>query len=480
MSLTFREEVLSVGKVGTRAGLIIVALALAGCATLPVRNEALTHFTPGAGYRYDNIAPAGNNSDSLLVVLTFSGGGTRAAALCYGVLEKLRDTEITWEGRRRRLLDEVDIISSVSGGSLPAAYFGLFGDRIFEDFPDKVLYRDIQGNLLKRILAVWNWPKLFSPFYGRTDMLADQFNQGIFEKKTFGDLLARNQRPFIVLNATDAVLGSRFDFTQRQFDMLYSDLSSYPVGNAVAASAAFPGLLTPMTFRNYPKKEDYVAPSWMQEELGPGDIQRLRYRQGLDADVYIKPGRPYVYLCDGGVSDNLGLLPVIQLLNGSFPGDKVNARLKSGEVRKIVVITVNAKTVNRKMTDPKGKVLGLFKVLGVAASVPLGNFTDAEISLTQSLIRQYTEDQQMRDQLTQVLGKDAVAEHFPELQGPRIGYHFIEVGFDHVSDEATRNYLNSIPTAFRLKREQIDALRKAAGELMDSHSDFQQLLTEME
>ncbi|UCG12866.1 MAG: patatin-like phospholipase family protein, partial [Deltaproteobacteria bacterium] len=56
------------------------------------------------------------NSDELLVYLTFSGGGTRAAALSYGVLEELRDTEITISSRKRRLLDEVDAISSVSGG----------------------------------------------------------------------------------------------------------------------------------------------------------------------------------------------------------------------------------------------------------------------------------------------------------------------------------------------------------------------------
>ena len=47
-----------------------------------------------------------------------------------------------------RLLDEVDTISGVSGGSFPAAYFGLYGDRIFEDFEERFLYRNVQGALL--------------------------------------------------------------------------------------------------------------------------------------------------------------------------------------------------------------------------------------------------------------------------------------------------------------------------------------------
>ncbi len=49
------------------------------------------------------------------------------------------------DGKTRRLLDEVDGISSVSGGSFTAAYYGLFGDRIFIDFEEKFLKRDVQS-----------------------------------------------------------------------------------------------------------------------------------------------------------------------------------------------------------------------------------------------------------------------------------------------------------------------------------------------
>ena len=75
----------------------------------------------------------GSPSDELLLILTFSGGGTRAAAFAYGVLQTLAETDIIIDGQKPRLLDEVDGISSVSGGSFTAAYYGLFKDRIFED-----------------------------------------------------------------------------------------------------------------------------------------------------------------------------------------------------------------------------------------------------------------------------------------------------------------------------------------------------------
>jgi NTE family protein len=80
-----------------------VAILVVGCAHYPV-NQPIKEYHPGAWYTISQIKPP-ENSDSLLVFLTFSGGGTRAAALSYGVLEELRKTEVVIDGRKRRLLD---------------------------------------------------------------------------------------------------------------------------------------------------------------------------------------------------------------------------------------------------------------------------------------------------------------------------------------------------------------------------------------
>jgi NTE family protein len=53
----------------------------------------------------------------VLVILTLSGGGTRAAALAYGTMEALRDVKLRIGGRSRRLLDEVDVINAVSAAA---------------------------------------------------------------------------------------------------------------------------------------------------------------------------------------------------------------------------------------------------------------------------------------------------------------------------------------------------------------------------
>ena len=110
---------------------LVVAFAvlpLAGCVGYRAANTALEQYDPAHGYRPTD---RGQHRDSgkIIILLAFSGGGTRAAAFAYGVLEGLRETQIAVDGIDVSLLEEVDTISGVSGGSFPAAYYGLFGDR---------------------------------------------------------------------------------------------------------------------------------------------------------------------------------------------------------------------------------------------------------------------------------------------------------------------------------------------------------------
>ena len=96
-----------------RVSSIFLAL-LSACASRPI-NQPIEQVDPDSGYRASlRIHTRQNNAPSTLFALFFSGGGTRAAALSYGVLEELRRVEfITEEGKKRRLIDEVDLITGV-------------------------------------------------------------------------------------------------------------------------------------------------------------------------------------------------------------------------------------------------------------------------------------------------------------------------------------------------------------------------------
>ena len=240
----------------TFAAIVAACLAATGCAHFP-ESQPLAAWSPGRP-----LLAMGEQKSSrdIVVFLAFSGGGTRAAALAYGVLEELRDTVVEIGGEQRRLLDEVDLISGVSGGSFTAAYYGLFGDRIFEDFAERFLRRNVQGDLLRSVfLNPVNWFRLGSARFSRSDLVAEYYDKNIFDGKTIVDFGAV-PGPAILINATDLIRGARFSFIHEQFDPICNDLLTYPVARAVAASSAVPGLLTPIRLRSYAGSCGYEPP----------------------------------------------------------------------------------------------------------------------------------------------------------------------------------------------------------------------------
>jgi NTE family protein len=105
------------------SALCAALLSLGGCASRPM-TPPITQVDPKAGYRIETRLAASETTDNL-VILAFSGGGTRAVAFSFGVLEFLKRTEVVdRDGRTRRLIDAVDIITSVSGGSFTALAYG--------------------------------------------------------------------------------------------------------------------------------------------------------------------------------------------------------------------------------------------------------------------------------------------------------------------------------------------------------------------
>src|SRR5262249_44118714 len=182
--------------------LLVVVRILIGCEYVrPTLNAPLKQWEPTGGYRLSNLAPGGeDNSDSLLIFATFSGGGTRASTLAFGALRELARQQITWEGKRKRLLDELDAISALSGGTFTAGYYALNGDQIFHDFEGRFLRKDWESELKSRILrSPSNWFRLWSPYFGRTHILAEMLDEALFEGKTYGDLLKRQKRPYLVM-----------------------------------------------------------------------------------------------------------------------------------------------------------------------------------------------------------------------------------------------------------------------------------------
>ena len=99
-----------------------------------------------SGYRFETDRQSQNNADGddTYIVLMFSGGGTRAAALGYGVLEQLNRQKVNIGGREKTLMQNVDVVIGVSGGSVLAAYFALHGQDTIPSFDRRFLRLNFQ------------------------------------------------------------------------------------------------------------------------------------------------------------------------------------------------------------------------------------------------------------------------------------------------------------------------------------------------
>jgi NTE family protein len=455
---------------------LICLLVLTGCAHY-LLNAPKPDYEADFGYRY---LPKKQTieQDKIYVVLAFSGGGTRAAALSYGVMKKLKATPI--QNGSRTLLGEVDVISSVSGGSFTSAYYGLYGSQIFSDFKEKFLYRDIQGELGRKLFNPANWFRLMSPDFNRIDLAIELYNETVFDQKTYQDLINNGRQPFIAINATNLTTGSQFTFTQPAFDILGSDLSDLPVARAVASSSAFPILLSPVSYKNYPTSRGFELSKDMENALkdkynGPNP---RRYIWAFDQSIYHtnKEEHPYLHLMDGGLSDNIGVRYIAENFNHSsgFLFQRKTA------INELIIIISNAKTKPPESLDKDESPPNLIDVAYKTATVSMDNYSFESIQLISDILKVSERAAQ------EILQCQAVIDEHCDsgYKLPKMGHNFkvtlVEVNFLNIKDKAKRQRLLSLPTSFKLSKQQVDELISVGGELLDQSKAFNELLKRIE
>jgi len=460
--------------------MLVLLVLLGGCATRPV-NPPISHVDPNTGYRFEARQARMNDKDDL-IILAFSGGGTRAAAFSYGVLEFLRRTEIVdSRGRKVRLLDEVDVITGVSGGSFTALAFGLYGEKLFADYEQRFLKRDVEGEIAARAFNPLNWGKLSGTGWGRSELAADLYDEILFNGATFRDLEHGNG-PMVVASATDISSGARFLFHQTLFDLICSDLDAVRLSRAAAASSAVPVVLSPVTVDNYSGTCGFVLPAWLQPFVDSPHPPRPAARAiGSVKDAEGAFGeskrRPWIHLVDGGVADNVAMRGVLDSLDLIEALDEAGLPTHLTSARRIIVFVVNSLSEPPTHWDESENPPGAVQLLLKATGVPIDHYSHDSVELLKDIAARWADRREIRESVT--LKPDAKPGVAELLRVPRAEIFAIDVSFAALKDESERAYLNAQPTSFVLPPEAVDRLRAAAGTIIRESPEFQRLLKDV-
>jgi len=449
----------------------LLLLIHSACAHYPL-NPELESIDAVLQKKDQRLTESRQSSEELFLILAFSGGGTRAAAVSYGVLEALNHVEMPDAGKedktsatgpgKHTLLDEVDFISSVSGGSFTAAYYGLYGERIFEDYKERFLTRPVQRGLLMRVLfSPVNWFRLMSSEFGKSDLAAEYYDKLLFDGATFGDI--RKQGPLIRIQATDLADGYSFGFTGRQFEFICSDLEKYPVSRAVAASAAFPGPFTPIILRNYAGQCGFEEPQWVKQALTNHDITSREYHTAKKMHAYHdSKTKQFIHLLDGGIADNLGVRGPTEIFGLIGSAEKVLEEMSIEETRRLAMIVVNASTPKKYKWGFLSNIPGLGDIIGLTSNIMVQSYTFETMDL-------------LRRELEQ-LERESVGSG--DNREP-IQTYLVEVGFDALPDRAEQMEYADIPTSLQLPEDTVDRLREVAGRILYGSEQFQKLVRDL-
>jgi predicted acylesterase/phospholipase RssA len=365
--------------------------------------------------------------DDTLFILAFSGGGSRAAYWSASVMLKLQQL---FAAEGMNMLDQVDAISSVSGGSLPAAYYAISSDpgepplygRIWdEDTVRQLMTRNYTG----RWFGNWFWPvnigKFWFTAYDRTDIMAQTLSDNLYDTKPLGRPLRMRDlnraRPYLVLNATNGTsdaFGRPFTFTADDFALIDSDINDYDLARAVMGTATFPAVFNYMTLKNY--------------RTSTTDKSQ------------------YTHIFDGGNVDNLGLSGVSRILATLSKHGTVYDRL--------VVVLVDAYTGKSGVSNDEADSRRFLDFIVDS------NFVDATDSLLSA-----NREQRLKEFSTAFMRR--IVEN-PSLQGKAVYYH---IQFADVENRDLRDKLRKIPTNFTISTADAGTIDAAASALLTPQND---------
>jgi NTE family protein len=448
---------------------LAVAVSVAGCASvynlpgnLPLASADV------AGNSFGRLSAS--YEDDMLLALSFSGGGTRAAAFSFGVLSEL-DRAHTGSNQPRDLLDRVDFVSGVSGGSVTAAYFGLKKRAALDDFKQKFLLRNAEEELHTQVSLANLGRALGGGVNDR--QFTDWLDRNLFDGARF-NALREERRPRVWINASDIYNRTPFVFGKTAFDALCSDIGSYRIAEAVAASAAVPFAFAPIVLQTYPGGCATPLPPWIERARQNSEAQPLLRSFAEAIARYHDGSMKYVKLLDGGLVDNFGLSGfTIALLAAQRPYDPMTEE-EAVKAKRIVFLMVDAgRGVSGNFAQTLEGPAGAELVAAAADTAIDASVRSSYAAFTAILNDWVGKIKRWRCGLS-------AAERGRLGAGPNWRCNDVRLFVDRISFDqlgpARAGILNAVPTRFSLPPEQVDLLIDSGAEALRQNPTYQAFL----
>jgi NTE family protein len=308
-------------------------------------------------------------------------------------------------------------------------------------------------------------------------MAAQLYDEILFNGATYTDLY-RAGGPVIVVSATDLATSSRILFIQQNFNVMCADLGPIRLSRAAAASSAVPVVLSPITINNYGGSCGYQAPAWLRALTDRPKVPRpaARYMKRLQELQAIANGveDPYLHLVDGGISDNLGLRGVLDVLETFQALREAGLPSPFDHIRRIIIFVVNSLSTPSTQWNKSENPPGSIDILIKSAGVPIDRYSGEMVEQLKDIDARWEALRRMRDSVAFARDKDPAMAYV--VNAPNAEIDVIDVSFHELKDKSEREALNQLPTSFHLPDKTVDRLRAAAATIIFDSPDLQRLL----
>jgi len=449
---------------------------LAGCAAL---NEPINApMIAGRNAPLVEVSSDALDDDSLFIGLAFSGGGMRASAFAHGMLTALQEVG-QGPGNPHGLLPHVRLVTGVSGGSVTAAHFGYYGPAGVNGYRDRYLVKDAETYMANSPVNPVTIVRGLSGGANGRNTFARFLDETLFHGATFGDL-AKKSDIITWINAADVANRTSFLFSPETFDALCSDLSKLPLSEAVAASAAFPLVFSPIVLEAHTQDCNYTEPDWLTSARYNPEATAALKAHGKVLESYADPSRvKYVKLLDGGTTDNFGTIAfAVERAKAQNPYGPLTAE-QAVRLNRMLFLVANAGVEKNPQWTKRKKGPG-----GVELAMSIVNSSMASATRTAYDALRLTLSDWQAD-MVEYRGALPLPE-VKRLRGSLEGWDcadlkiFIsEVSFDGLPREM-QDELNRIPTRLRLETEQVDLAIAAGRQSTRENPEFQGFLRALE